>query len=358
MTLAIAKPMTTKKRYRLPNGYGSITCKTDGFRRKPWIVRKSMQGKQVIIGSFFSYEEAVAYLVDCNKNPLIYSPSQTTFAEMYHLMAAERFPKLASSTRSNYIAAFKHCLQIHDKKFAELRISDLQTVIRNMSKSKIGYASQKKCRQLLRHIYAYAVKYEMIPSSADITRYIDIDKNKPVYIKTPFNTRQLNRVKALINDDEPLAPWAMAVVMMCYCGTRPSEFLSIAKQDVKLKQRYFIVRESKTEAGKNRIVPISKKTLPYFRYWMERNGKTLIADVNGNKLTYHKFRDLFDKVMKKSRCKHTPHECRHTCATWLDNAGANEVATKKILGHACSGITKGVYTHKTLHELKKAIDLI
>ena len=347
-----------QKRLRLPNGYGSVTCRTDGRRRKPWIVRKSIQGRQIIIGSFATYEEAIAYLVECNKNPLIYSPTQTTFSEMYHLMAAERFHKLANSTRSNYIAAFKHCEAIHNRKFVELRISDLQAIIKSMGTKNIGHASQKKCRQLLHHIYTYAVKYEMIPPSADITRYIDIDKNKPVYVKKPFNTRQLNRVKALISDDEPLAPFAMAVVMMCYCGTRPSEFLSILKQDVKLKQRYFMVRESKTEAGKNRAVPISKMTLPYFRFWMERQGKTLISDVYGNKLTYHKFRDIFDKVMKKSRCKHTPHECRHTLATWLDNAGANEVATKKILGHACPGITKGVYTHKTLHELKKAIDLI
>ena len=345
-------------RFKLPNGFGSITKRTDGNRRKPWSVRKSIDCKQKLIGSFATYEEAIAYLVDCNKNPYIYSPSQVTFSELYHLMAAERYPKLAKATCSNYVAAFKHCEVIHDKKFCELRISDLQGIIKTMSTNKIGYASQKKCRQLLHHIYSYAVKYEIIPSSADITRYIDIDKFKKVYPKKPFNTRQLNRVKALITDDNPLAPWAMAVVMMCYCGTRPSEFIQVLKTDVKLKQRYFIVRESKTEAGRNRAVPISKKTLPFFKLWLELTGKTLIADAEGNALTYHRFRNMFDKVMKESRCQHTPHECRHTCATWLDNAGANEVATKKILGHACQGITKGVYTHKTLHELKKAIDLL
>lgn len=213
-------------------------------------------------------------------------------------------------------------------------------------------------RQLLHHIYSYAVKYEFIPASADITRYIDLDKHKAKYPKNPFNTRQLNRVKALITYDNELTKWAMCVVMMCYCGTRPSEFIAIPKQDVKLRQRYFIVRDSKTEAGRNRLVPISRKTLPYFEYWMSQNGKALIVDEKGNQLNYHRFRSRFDKVMKASKCKHTPHECRHTCATWLDNKGANEVATKKILGHACQGITKSVYTHKGLRELKKAIDLL
>ena len=347
-----------KKRLKLPNGFGSITCKSDGRRRKPYIVRKTIGGKQTTIGYFATYEEAISYLVECNKNPHIYSPSQITFSEMYHCMAAERFPKIAKSTQSNYKAAFKHCEALYDKRFVEIRISDLQGVIKNMSLQGVGYASQKKCRQLLHHIYSYAVKYEFIPPSADITRYIEIDKNTIIYPKKPFNVRQLNRVRALITDDNPLFKWAMCVVMACYAGPRPSEFINVLKSDVKLRQRFFVIRDSKTEAGRNRIVPISRKTLPYFEYWMSLPGKTLITDEQGNTLSYHKYRARFDKVMKASRCKHTPHESRHTCATWLDNKNANDVSVKKILGHACQGITQGVYTHKGLRELKKAIDLL
>lgn len=347
-----------KKRLKLPNGFGSITRKADGRRRKPYVVRKTIGGKQIAIGYFATYEEAIAFLVEANKNPHIYSPSQITFSEMYHCMAAERFLKIAKSTQSNYRAAYKHCEALYDKRFVELRISDLQDVIRVMSEKGVGYASQKKCRQLLHHVYSYAVKYEFISPSADITRYIDIDKNKTVYPKKPFNVRQLNRVRALITEDNPLSLWAMCVVMACYAGPRPSEFIHVLKTDVKLRQRFFVIRDSKTEAGRNRIVPIIKKTLPYFQHWMQMPGKTLISDETGNPLSYHQYRSRFDKVMKASRCQHTPHECRHTCATMLDNKNANEVAVKKILGHACQGITQGVYTHKGLRELKQAIDLL
>ena len=150
----------------------------------------------------------------------------------------------------------------------------------------------------------------------------------------------------------------MTVLMMIYAGVRRSEMLSVVKTDVKLRQRYFIVRESKTAAGRNRAVPISKKTLSFFEFWLSQPGKYLITDDYGNQLTYHQYRTRFDSVMAASKCKHTPHECRHTCATMLDNAGANETAIKRILGHASQGVTKRVYTHKSLHELKKAIDLI
>ncbi len=227
-----------------------------------------------------------------------------------------------------------------------------------MSRRNIGYASQKKCRQLMHLMYEYAVKYKIIPAAADITCYIDIDKKVVRYPKKPFITRQLNRVKKLANSDDTLARWAMCIVMMSYSGVRPGEFLAIQKNDVKLKQRYFIVRDSKTEAGRNRAVPISRKALPYFKLWMDKPGKTLITVDDGAALSYHRFRTRFDNVMDATNCHHTPHECRHTCATMLDNAGANDTAVKRILGHASQGVTKGVYTHKSLHELKKAIDLI
>lgn len=150
------------KRIKLPNGFGSITRKNDSNRRNPWTVRKTINGKQVQIGRFATYEEAIAFLADYNKNPYIYSPSQVTFSELYQLMKAERFPKLALSTRSNYEAAYKHCAALYDKRFTDLRISDLQGCIKAMSAAGVGYASQKKCRQLLHHVYNYAVKYEFI----------------------------------------------------------------------------------------------------------------------------------------------------------------------------------------------------
>lgn len=60
--------------------------------------------------------------------------------------------------------------------------------------------------------------------------------------------------------------------------------------------------------------------------------------------------------MKQLSMHHTPHECRHTLASLLDSAGANDTVIKMILGHARRGVTKAVYTHKTLRELRKAVD--
>lgn len=350
--------MNTKKRLKLPNGYGSVTARTDGRRRNPFVVKITIKGRQKAIGYVDSYEAGLTMLAEYHRDPTRFITSNVTFAEVYRLMSAEKYSSIAAVTAKNYTSAYNHCQRIHNKRFAELRPADLQQVISDAKNNGLGQASQRKIRQVMHHCYTYAIKYEIINAAVDYSNYVDIDKHSVRVPKAPFNTRQLNRVKALITDDSPLARWAMCVVMMCYCGARPSEFLSVIKADVKLRQRYFVIRESKTAAGRNRPVPISRKTLPYYEWWVAQPGKTLITDANGNPMPYRTLRLRFAAVMRVARCKHTPHECRHTCATWLDNAGANDLAVKKILGHAGHGVTQKVYTHKNIQQLRKAIDLL
>ncbi|MFR3038156.1 MAG: tyrosine-type recombinase/integrase [Agathobacter rectalis] len=48
--------------------------------------------------------------------------------------------------------------------------------------------------------------------------------------------------------------------MLIYTGVRVSELLDLKKENINLKERWFDVTESKTQAG-IRKVPISKKSL-------------------------------------------------------------------------------------------------
>lgn len=341
---------------KLPNGYGSIT-KLSGARRRPYAVRKTVNGHQKYLAYFQDFNAAMAYLVDINRCPAVLG-ADITFADAYHFEMQERRKRIANVTADNYDIAFRKCRAIHDMKIRDIAVSDLQSVIRRLSAAGIGHPMQKKVRQVMHNTYRYAIKYQLIPATADISRFVDIDLPKRKYKKKPFNVRQLNRVRAIADSGDDLAPWAMVVVMMCYSGPRPSEFLHVLKSDVKLKQRIYRIRESKTAAGRNRVVPISRKVLPYYEYWMARPGALLICDDDGQQLTYHQFLSRFRRVMQRSRCRHTPHECRHTCATWLDGKGANKLATKRILGHAVQDITDGVYTHPTIRQLRRAIDLL
>lgn len=75
------------KRLKLPNGFGSITKKS-GRRRRPYEIRKFIDGRQKVIGYETTYESALAFLCEYNKNPLLFSPSEITFDELFCLVKA------------------------------------------------------------------------------------------------------------------------------------------------------------------------------------------------------------------------------------------------------------------------------
>lgn len=353
-------------KHKRANGKGSVTLRKDANRAKPYMVRTWVDGVgQTYIGDAESYEDGLLMLADFGNRPERYLKSykQATFAQIYNLVCGETFKgrELDDTTIANYQSSFNHCRRIWDKPISALRTADLQQIITDTRDSGGNHDAQKKVRTVMHHCYNYAIKFGILGSDAvDYSQYVTIDKHKRKYPKTPFNTRQLNRVRAIADDvTHPLARWAMCVVMMCYAGTRPSEFAGVLKKDVSLKRRIFKIGKSKTEHSSYRIIPISKRVLPYWEYWMQQPGSHLIMLDDITPINYRLLFARFKKVMRAAHCKHNPHECRHTLATWFDAVPkANLVCVKLILGHKVKDITKGVYTHKTIAQLRKTIDLL
>jgi integrase len=80
--------------------------------------------------------------------------------------------------------------------------------------------------------------------------------------------------------------------------------------------------------------------------------------LDGKKLTSQRYYVIWDPIMKRIGADHTPHECRHTLRSRLDSAGANKRCIDLIMGHKSKDVGERVYTHKTIQELKDAIELV
>lgn len=339
---------------KLPNGFGTV-YKLQGNRRRPYVAKKTIQGKQKALGYFTTFEDGMACLVDYNRNPTLLSPSSATFSEIYALWKMKHFPTLRSeSARIGYQNSYRHCSRLHSMIFVDIRLPHLDAVIDDVRASGCGYSTQKKVRCLLEQLYKYGIKYDIV--TRDYARYIDIDKPKHTHIKKPFTVRQRNKLWRGIDD----MPWEVRnVLMLMYTGCRIGEYRHIRKTDVKLRRRYIIIRHSKTDAGAGRFVPIPKKLLPWYEDAMKRPGDYICSRSDGARHSYDSFRrTIFDPVMKHFHMKHTPHETRHTLASMLDSADINRTVIKLILGHSLEGVTERVYTHKTTRELLQAIDHI
>lgn len=114
----------------------------------------------------------------------------------------------------------------------------------------------------------------------------------------------------------------------------------------------------KTDAGKNRIVPIHSKILNIVQSRIKLSKSGYLFEENGKKFEIKRYRKYWTSTMKTLNMDHTPHECRHTFRSWLDSAGANKVCIDRIMGHKSSGTGERVYTHKNIEELKMNIELI
>ena len=97
---------------------------------------------------------------------------------------------------------------------------------------------------------------------------------------------------------------------------------------------------SKTEAGRDRIVPIHPKIKDFVQEY---------------RITYFTYRKHFNKLMEELGMDHTPHECRHTFVTMAKEKEINDNIIKLLVGHQSGDVTEGIYTHRTIDSLRKAI---
>lgn len=316
---------------RNPNGYGSV-IRLRGKRRKPFAVRVTTHwdktGKQQYkyIGYYKTQKEANQQLFYYNEHPYNVDVQSLTFSEVYEKWKTEKFDTIGRSSQLGYIAAFKNSKILHQLRFVNLKSSDLQEVF---SSTKIKYGSKKKIKILFNQLYAYAMKNDII--SKDYSKYIDIGKNTEENTRKPFTNKEIERL------------W---------------DLLEIKNSDIDLKDR-IIKGGLKTEAGKDRLVPIHSKILKLVKNRMNTKNEYLIVNFKGEQMKYDNYyREKFKPIMEELGMNHKPHDTRHTFATLLSNADANKTSVKKLIGHNSYTTTEKFYTHKDIEELRKAVEKI
>lgn len=338
---------------RKPNGYGSIK-KLSGNRRRPYVFVVTQDGRQKPIEYFCTQTEAEIYAADYNKIHHNHSlpGHKITFAELYYRWLPAHIDDTApaDSTICGYKNAFAHCQPLHTKTFTDIKYVDYQRIIDTMRRHGLSYSSVKKVRSLISLVSKYAAKIEA--GNKNYAELLTLGKNKPVRPHKVFSRQKINRLWTHAD-----IPGVDTVLILMYTGMRCSEMLNLDKSDVNLRQQYFRITKSKTAAGL-RIIPIHSRILPLIQVRMQMPGATLIANNDEQPYNYGQYNTVWRNAMKLIHANHTTHDCRHTVATLLDNAGANENAKRKILGHADGDVTDRVYTHKGLRQLRKCIELL
>lgn len=356
-----------------PNGFGTVR-KLSGARRKPWAVYAppaflpgSLTKKRKLIGCYTTRAEAMLALSEWHNTPTStydVSNEEITLEQLRTEYVNIKYSSISKSTQATYNAAWRYFEEFYHAKVKNLRSSHFQAVVDSAT-------LQGRSHSSLHKIKVFAVLLENYAMQNDI-----IDKNYAQFIILPkhsekekeyFNDIELKKLeKAADNGDE----CAQAIIIMCYTGWRLNEFLSLTPFSYDEKSKT-LTGGMKTQAGKNRVVPVNLKIQPYLDNWLNKGGETIVCRENevgrkGNKKTVlvpvsDKFfyKNWYYPTLEKLEIRRlTPHATRHTFISMLHKVGADKWDIQRLAGHSSDTVTNKVYTHVDLTQLKNAINLL
>lgn len=326
-----------RKALKRANGTGTV-YKLSGRRARPWVAAKN----RVVIGYYERKTDALDALERLNGKPLT-ERYNMTFAEVFEAWKAEHYKEIGKQGIQSYDGAYKVFAPLHDRKFRDLRAADFQAAIDPyMSKS---HSTVSKYKQLITQMSNWAVREEIC--TANFARFVRLPEN----IKKEKDIFTEEDIQKLEKDGSDAAK---IVLMLLSTGMRIGELFNLPIADY---HKTYVIGGEKTDAGRNRIIPIRPEGRQYFEYFAARaTGELLISGYSGQKVIENfRKRDFYPLLDRLDIAKKTPHATRHTYTSRAVKEGLAPEMLQKILGHADYSTTANIYTHIDAETLVSAV---
>lgn len=335
---------------RRPNKKGSVYKKSDKPRRNPWVAAISYYGKDYklhrkYLGYYRTKTEALEAIDKYNSDPYDISAKDITFKQVFEMWSERNLEAKSRQRASSMLSSFNNCEKLHNRPIQDIKLADLQSIFD--SSPNMSQSFYNNIKILMKNIYDTAIKHEFV--TRNLVDFIDLPKAKEKKAKNKFTNDEIQKI---YEDSLRGNEVAKIIVILFYTGYRITELLEMNVKNVNLEERYILGGGKKTKAGKNRIVPLHKKIVPFISERLSLDNDTLYN------FSYMYFLKKFNAYMNDLGFNHTIHETRHTTASLLSGAGIDDKIIKRILGHAFNDLTEDVYIHKSAEELRNAIDTL
>lgn len=305
-------------------------------------------GKQKfhIIGYFAKYTDAMEALINFNKSGQPIN-STYTFKEVYDAMIKDRFTDQGKKPSPIYPSQFNKAKDLWEMKFVDIKLSTLENT---MNEKATTPTMKRDFKTLMNQMYKYARRHDIVKTNvAELLTRPAIPKSTK---HTAFSKEELTLIWNHKNE-LPAQLW----LLYCYTGMRPSELIGVLSANVHLNDRYMI-GGMKTETGTNRTIPIAECLVPFIENFLSRGSKHLVSKDTGEQYQYTEILYLLTEFCTRYGMNHSPHDGRHTCATYLDMMNVSLSTIQNILGHASNVIVSKIYIHKQLPTMIEAINRI
>ena len=330
-----------RKHRKRANGTGTI-CRLSGNRAKPWMARKN----DVLIGTFETRSEALKALerlTDTQVNELY----NLTFSEVYERWKREHGREITEKLLKNYELAYTQCEALHSRRMRSLRRSDYQAAVIALEEQGLSKSSCNKLRTMLRQVCEYAQMEGILHSNPadDLTTVARQKSTREI-----FTEEDIQKIKA------SSLPAAQLALIMISSGCRPGELFTVPLTNC---GKDHMIWGSKTEAGKNRVIPIGTDGVEAYQtltILSTVKGGTLLVDGYAGSRNTESFRrrDWANLMREIGREGMTPYSCRHTFITRAIRGGIDLISLEAIVGHVDKETTK-LYTHLRASDLVTAV---
>lgn len=334
-----AKQQTEKRKaLKRANGMGTVYC-LSGRRKRPWVAAKG----RVVIGYHETKTEAMKALGQlCGRT--LTERYNMTFAQVFEAWKEEHYREIGPKGIESYDNAFKVFSPLHQKQFRSLKTADFQAII-DQREGK-SHSTLSKDKQLVTQMSDWAIREEIITTNFATFVKLPKPQKKEKEIFTDLEIKKLE-------EDESEA--AKIVMMLICTGMRIGELFSLPLEDY---HDTYCIGGVKTEAGRNRVIPIRPDGREYFRYFADQaKGPLLLSGYVGQKVAANfRRRDYYPLLDRLGIDRKSPHATRHTYASRARSDGMRPEILQKILGHADYSTTANIYVHSDIHELLEAVD--
>lgn len=349
-----------RKRRRRANGEGSIRKRGKTYSIRVTIGwRPSEAGFSPVIverGGYKTISEATAAIPAirqemASKSRVMHGTdySRILFRDLYARLMERDEKRICKATIGCYKSAYKHLADIHGFPFADLNTEDWQICIDDCP---CGSRTRENMKALGTKLYKYANELRVfgLATGTDFAKFVWIDRSDKES-RQPFTENELAAIRkaAAAGHDG-----ARIILTMCATGFRPSEFLALthASYDPAKNQ---LIGGAKTEAGRNRIVPVhpSVRAIVAARYL---SGSTYLFGNGDEPYTLQHFREtVFYPTLAEigiqpipgigDKPGRTPYSTRHTFATLMKSVPGAERDKAALMGHTSYEMTLH-YTHE------------
>ena len=344
----------------------------DGYRDVPEDLMDPANKKQRVPikktkGGFKRREDALAYCQQVKKEKSL--PDLTvTLAKIFEEWETFYSPRIDPSTMAGYRAAYKYFSPLHDCRIREITAADLQQCMDDCPKGKRTHQNMKVVAGLL---WKYAKSKHIVTQVETEILFTGRGQSKKRESLTDIEVEKIRQAISRVR-------YADYIYALCYLGYRPGEMLELRKdQVIEHEGRLFLIEGKKTDAGRNRTVPVHQKIEPLIRSRLYVPGTDLIfpqycfAKVSKKRpvaplmsfkqMTDNYFREMVFKPICASLSiaeGKVPYAARHTFSNKLKKAEGEDIDKAALMGHSKYTFTQTAYQDTNLDELAAVVDSI